>query len=72
MRKDLSKIEEIRRGNLRLKQRETESLSRKYRLEERVTLHVSGTLKQKIRAGGIKIKRDGEMSAVQTEPTVLN
>ena len=56
-RRDLSKIEEIRRGNMRLKQREREQLNRKYRLEENGTLHVSDMLKQKIKAGGIKIKR---------------
>ena len=59
-RKDLRKIEEIRRGNMRLKQRERERLNRKYHLEERGTLYVSGILKQKIKAGGIKIKRYDE------------
>ena len=56
-RQDLSKIEEIRRGNMRLRQREREQLNRKYCLEENGTLHVSNMLKQKIKAGGIKIKR---------------
>ena len=55
-RKDLSKIEEIRRGNMRLTQRERERLNRKYHLEERGTLYVSGMLKQKIKAGGVNIK----------------
>ena len=41
---------------MRLKQREREMLNRKYHLEERGTLYVSGTLKQKIKAGGVKIK----------------
>ena len=59
-RKDLSKIEEVRRGNMRLKQRERERLNRKYHLEERGTLYVSGMLKQKIKAGGVKIKRYDE------------
>ena len=59
-RKDLSKIEEVRRGNMRLKQREGERLNRKYHLEERGTLYVSGMLKQKIKAGGVKIKRYDE------------
>ena len=58
--KDLSKIEEVRRGNMRLKQRERERLNRKYHLEERGTLYVSGMLKQKIKAGGVKIKRYDE------------
>ena len=59
-RQDLSKIEEIRRGNMRLRQRERERLNRKYCLEENGTLHVSGMLKQKIKAGGIKIKKYDE------------
>ena len=53
-RKDLCKIEEVRKGNMRLKQRERERLNRKYQLEERGTLYVSGMLKQKIKAGGVK------------------
>ena len=59
-RKDLSKIEEVRRGNMRLKQRERKRLNRTYHLEERGTLYVSGMLKQKIKAGGVKIKRHDE------------
>ena len=42
---------------MRLKQRDRERLNRKYHLEERGTLNVSGMLKQKIKAGGVKIKR---------------
>ena len=34
-RKDLSKIEEVGRGNMRLKQRERERLNRIYHLEEK-------------------------------------
>ena len=45
---------------MRLKQRERESLNRKYHLEERGTLYISGMLKQKIKAGGVKIKRYDE------------
>ena len=45
---------------MRLRQRERERLNRKYRLEENGTLHVSDMLKQKIKAGGIKIKRYDE------------
>ena len=45
---------------MRLKQREREGLNRKYHLEERGTLYVSGMLKQKIKAGGIKITRYDE------------
>ena len=56
-RKNLSKIEEVRKGNMRLKQRERGRLNRKYQLEERGTLYVSGMLKQKIKAGGVKVKR---------------
>ncbi|XP_037801964.1 uncharacterized protein LOC119596706 [Penaeus monodon] len=48
-RKDLSKIEAIRRGNMRLKQRERERLNRKYHLEKNGTLYVSDMLKQKIK-----------------------
>ena len=59
-RKYLSKIEEVRRGNMRLKQRERERLNSKYHLEERGTLYVSGMLKQKIKADGVKIKRYDE------------
>ena len=50
-RKDLSKIEEVRKGNMRLKQRERERVNREYHLEERGTLYVSGMLKLKIKAG---------------------
>ena len=53
-RKDLCKLEEVRKGNMRLKQRERERLNRKYQLEERGTLYVSDMLKQKIKAGGVK------------------
>ena len=59
-RKDLNKIEEIRRGTMRLKQRERERLNRKYNLEEKGTLYVTTMLKQKIRIGGRKIKRYDE------------
>ena len=59
-RQDLSKIEEIQRGNMGLRQRERERLNGKYRLEENGTLYVSDMLKQKIKAGGIKIKRYDE------------
>ena len=45
---------------MRLRQRERERLNRKYRLEENGTLHVSDMLKQKIKAGGIKIKKNDE------------
>ena len=45
---------------MRLKQRERERLNRKYHLEERGTLYISGMLKQKIKAGGVKIKRYDE------------
>ena len=56
---------------MRLKQRERESLNRKYHLEERGTLYISGMLKQKIKAGGVKdqnIRR--KMSTVQAESPV--
>ena len=60
-RKDLSKIEEVRRGNMKVKQRERDRLNRKYHLEERWTMYVSGMLKhQKIKAGGMKVKRYDE------------
>ena len=42
---------------MRLKQREREKLNTKYHREERGTLYVSGMLKQKIKAGRVKIKR---------------
>ena len=45
---------------MRLKQREREKLNRKYHLEERGTLYVSCMLKQKIKAGGVKINRYDE------------
>ena len=35
-------------------------LNRKYHLEERGTMYVSGMLKQKIKAGGRKVKRYDE------------
>ena len=56
-RKDLSRIEEVRKGKMKLKQRERERLNRKYNLEEKGFLFVASMLKQKIRAGGRKIKR---------------
>ena len=55
-RKDLIKIEEVRRGNMRLKRRERERLNRNYHLQEMGTLYVSCMLKQKIKAGGVQIK----------------
>ena len=45
---------------MRLKQKERERLNRKSHLEERGTLYVSGMLKQKIKAGGVTIKRYDE------------
>ena len=42
------------------KRNERERLNRKYRMEENGTLYVSDMLKQKIKAGGIKIKRYDE------------
>ena len=45
---------------MRLKQREKERLNRKYNLEEKGTLYASNMLKQKIKEGGIKIKRYDE------------
>ena len=45
---------------MRLKQRERERLNRRYRLEDNGTLYVSDMLKQKIKAGAIKIKRYDE------------
>ena len=53
---------------MRLKQRERERLNRKYHLEEKGTLYVSGMLKQKIKAGGVKIKRYDE----RCQPPVKN
>ena len=45
---------------MKLKQRGRDRLNRKYHLEERGTMYVSGMLKQKIKVGGMKIKRDDE------------
>ena len=45
---------------MRLRQRERERLNRKYHLEENGTLHISDMLKQKIKAGGIEVKRYDE------------
>ena len=42
------------------KGRERDRLKRKFHLEERGTMYVSGMLKEKIKAGGLKIKRDDE------------
>ena len=58
-RKDPSKIEEVRRGNTRLKQRERERLNRNIGLRKGA-LSVSAVLKQKIKVGGIQIKRYDE------------
>ena len=55
-RKDVNKVEEVQRENMKLKQSEREMLNRKYHLEERGTLYVSGMLRKKIKTGGIKIK----------------
>ena len=59
-RRDLSKIEEFRRGRMKLGERDQRRMDQKYQLRERGTLYVSDMLKQKIRAGGIKIKRYDE------------
>ena len=62
----MSKLEEIRRGTMRLKQRERERLNRKYNTEEKSTLYVTTMLKQKIRASGRKIKRYDVYSSSKT------
>ena len=67
---DLSKIEEVRRENKKLKQRERDRLNRKYHLEERGTMYVSGMLKQKIKAGGMKIKKDMMKDANSSSRTI--
>ena len=54
----MSKIEEVRRGKMRLKQRKRKRLNREYHLDERGSLYVSGVLKQKIRACGVRIKKN--------------
>ena len=56
-RKDLSKIEEVKRGELKLKLKEGQDMNRKYQLEEKGTTQVTDVLKQKIRSGSAKIKK---------------
>ena len=56
-RRDLRKIEEVRRGRMKLGKRDQRRIDQKYNLGERGTPYVSDMLKQKITAGGIKIKR---------------
>ena len=51
---------EVRKGNFRLKQKEQDCMNRKYQLAGKGTQYVSEMLKQKIKAGGIKIKRYNE------------
>ena len=56
-RRDLRKIEEIRRGKMKLGERNQRRMDQKYKRGETGALYVSDMLKQKITAGGIKIKR---------------
>lgn len=51
---------EVRKGNFRLKQKEQDCMNRIYQLAGKGTQYVSEMLKQKIKAGGIKIKRYNE------------
>ena len=55
-RKDLSRLEELQRGRL-LKERERDQLNHKYKLNENGTRYICEMLRQKIRAGSVKIKR---------------
>lgn len=48
---------EVRKGNFRLKQKEQVCMNRKYQLAGKGTRQVSKMLKQKDKAGGIKIKK---------------
>ena len=56
-RKDISKIEEVKRGKLKLKLKDWQDMNRKYQLEEKGTTQVADVLKQKIRSGSAKIKK---------------
>ena len=55
-RKDLSRIEEMRRGRWKPSEEERELLERRYSVTEKGTLGVSALLKSKIHAGSSKIR----------------
>ena len=58
--KNLSNTEHVRKGNVRLRQREQDYLTRKPKSEVKETSHVLELLKQKIKSVGIKTRRHGE------------
>ena len=58
-RKDLSQLEEVNRGR-NLRERDNVRLEKSYKLKEKGARYVCEMLRQKIRAGGVKIKRYDE------------
>ena len=56
---------------MKLGERDQRRMDQKYKLGERGMLYVSDMLKQKITAGGIKIKRYGTMNAVSNSIKTL-
>ena len=55
LRKDISRIEELRKG-VRMAKKVIDELERRYNLVERGTMSVTAMLKEKIRAGSVKIR----------------
>ena len=56
-RKDLTRVEEVRRGKLELSRKERMRMGRAYGLTEKGTLSVKEFLKSKIHSGSTKIRR---------------
>ena len=56
-RKDLSRLEERRKGNFEFQRKDLERLNRKYKLNDVGNNHVIRVLKEKIDSGATKIKR---------------
>ena len=56
-RKDLSKVDEVLRGNMKLKSKDSLRFERKYKMSENGTKYTVEMLKQKIKSASTKIKR---------------
>ena len=56
-RKDVSRLEEVRKGNHRLSETEKKRLNRKYELDAKGYLHIIHQLKVKIKRAGVNIRQ---------------
>lgn len=71
-RKDLSKLEEFQRGR-KLKEKDYDYyLLRRYKLHEKGTRYICEMLRQKIRAGSVKIKRFDERNEQYRQNALFN